>query len=217
MTGSIPIPAGANGLLARVGALYHDVGKTTRPYFFIENRLDGATNPHDRLDPYTSARLIRDHVKDGLELARQHRLPRRVRDFIPEHHGTMPMIFFLNKAREQAAQSGAEVNERDFVYEGPRPQSRETAILMLADACESAVRANQPSSVDEINEIIGRIVRQRIEDGQLDESGLSLTDLKIIQRTFVSTLKGVYHPRVQYPSDVTPRDAEAVQEIPSGG
>jgi putative nucleotidyltransferase with HDIG domain len=205
---------GANGLLARVGALYHDIGKTTRPYFFIENRLDGATNPHDRLDPYTSARLIRDHVKDGLELARQHRLPRRVRDFIPEHHGTMPMMFFLNKAREQAAQSGAEVNDRDFIYEGPLPQSRETAILMLADACESAVRANRPSSVEEINEIIGRIIRQRIERGQLDESGLSLTDLKIIQRTFVSTLKGVYHPRVQYPSDVAPRDSEAA---PPGG
>jgi putative nucleotidyltransferase with HDIG domain len=200
---------GANGLLARVGALYHDIGKTARPYFFIENRLGGATNPHDRLDPYTSAKLIRDHVKDGIDLARQYRLPRRVRAFIPEHHGTMPMLFFLNKAREQAAQSGAEVNERDFVYEGPRPQSRETAVLMLADACESAIRANQPSSVEEVNEIIGRIIRQRIDRGQLDESGLSLTDLKIIQQTFVNTLKGMYHPRVQYPPEAPPPAAEA--------
>lgn len=203
---------GANGLLARVGALYHDIGKTARSYFFIENRLGGATNPHDQLDPYTSARLIRDHVKDGLDLARQRRLPKRVRDFIPEHHGTMPMIFFLNRAREQAAQSGAEVNERDFVYDGPRPQSRETAILMLADACESAVRADRPSSVEEIGEIVKRIVRQRIDRSQLDESGLSLTDLKIIRQTFVNTLKGMYHPRVQYPADVTPQEARTEPE-----
>ncbi len=207
----------ANGLLARVGALYHDIGKTIRPYFFIENRLGGATNPHDKLDPYTSAKLIRDHVKDGIDLARQHRLPKRIRDFIPEHHGTMPMLFFLNKAREQAAQSGTDVNERDFIYEGPRPQSRETAILMLADACESAIRANQPTSVEEVNEIIGRLIRQRIERGQLDESGLSLTDLKTIQQTFVNTLKGMYHPRVQYPPDAPPQEAAADKGISPGG
>jgi len=208
---------GANGLLARVGALYHDIGKTARPYFFIENRLGGATNPHDKLDPHTSAQIVREHVKDGLDLARKHRLPREIRAFIPEHHGTMPMMVFLNKARERAAESGTEVAEADFAYGGPRPQSRETAILMLADACESAIRANQLASAEEVHDAVERIVHQRVDRGQLDESGLSLTDLKTIQQTFAATLKGLYHPRVQYPTEAAPQDAEAEKDTPADG
>jgi putative nucleotidyltransferase with HDIG domain len=192
---------GADSLLARVGTLYHDVGKMSNPGFFGENRIEGGTNPHDKLTPLASARIIKAHVPDGIELARKHRIPARVIDFIIEHHGTMPILFFLSAAREEAAQSGATVSEVDFHYDGPIPQSRETAILMLADSCESAVRAARPTSGDQIEQIVTRIIQQRLDYNQLDDSGLTLGDIKTIREQFIRTLKGMYHPRVQYPPD----------------
>jgi putative nucleotidyltransferase with HDIG domain len=192
---------GADGLLARVGTYYHDIGKTARPYFFTENRV-GAVNPHDRLDPRTSAQIIMSHVSDGLELAEKYRLPSAIRAFIPEHHGTGVALAFYRMA-VNAADDGAEsVREEDFRYPGPKPQSRETAIVMLADGCEARVRSAEPASVEEIDRIIGEGIKARLDSGQLDESDLTLRDLKEIHAAFLSVLKGVFHPRVKYPEPV---------------
>ena len=188
---------GADALLTRVGAYYHDVGKIARPYFFTENQAEGV-NPHDRLDPHTSADVIITHVKDGLELARRYRLPRRVRAFIPEHHGTNWVSFFYNKAVEVAGDVSL-VDEGDFRHQGPKPQSRETALVMLADSCEAAVRSTRPTTADELAEVVNRVIDGRVDDGQLTECEMTLRDLQIVRETFVSALKGAFHPRVKYP------------------
>ncbi len=188
---------GADALLTRVGAYYHDVGKIVRPYFFTENQVEGA-NPHDRLDPHTSVEIIIGHVKDGLELARRYRLPRRVRAFIAEHHGTGWVSFFYNKAVQQAGDP-ALVEASDFRQPGPRPQSKETALVMLADSCEAAVRSIRPTSAEEVAEIVNRIIDERMADGQLSECDLTLRDLDIVREALISGLKGVFHPRIQYP------------------
>ena len=188
---------GANAMLTRVGAYYHDVGKIARPYFFTENQVEGV-NPHDRLDPETSAEVIIGHVRDGLELARRYRLPQRVRAFIPEHHGTNWVSFLYNKAVQQA-DDPALVNPDDFHHIGPKPQSRETALVMLADGCEAAVRSARPSSAQEVAEIVNKIIDQRVSDGQLSECDLTMRDLDLVRETFVSVLKGVFHPRIKYP------------------
>jgi len=195
---------GADPLLTRVGAYYHDIGKTLRPYFFVDNQTDGV-NPHDRLDPHTSAQIIISHVKDGLEMARRHRLPLRLQDFIPEHHGTTLVSFFYHKALEQAGKDEA-VDESRFRYPGPRPRSKETAIIMLADGCESAVRATRPGSREEIDCIVRKLINGRLADGELDESNLTLRDLDHIRQAFVKTLQGIHHPRIQYPEPVRAAD-----------
>ncbi len=192
---------GADGLLARVGTYYHDIGKTARPYFFIENR-PGNVNPHERLDARTSAQIILSHVTDGMELARKHRLPAAVRAFITEHHGTGVALAFYRMALKEAGDSGESVRKEDFAYAGPKPQSRETAILMLADGSEARVRSAEPASVEDIERIIAETIKNRLDEGQLDESDLTLRDLKEIQEAFVSVLKGVFHPRVKYPQPV---------------
>ena len=205
---------GADALLTRVGAYYHDVGKVSRPYFFTENQVEGM-NPHNRLDPHTSAAVIIDHVKDGLELARRYRLPRRVRAFIPEHHGTNWVSFLYNRAVELAGDATL-VDESDFRHQGPKPQSKETALVMLADCCEAAVRSARPASAEEVAEIVGRIIDQRVGDGQLSECDLTLRDLGTIRGTFISALKGVFHPRIRYPQNadhekLSPADSPAAQ------
>ncbi|HSJ54397.1 MAG TPA: HDIG domain-containing protein, partial [Anaerolineae bacterium] len=192
---------GADGLLARVGTYYHDIGKTARPYFFIENRV-GNVNPHERLDPRTSAQIILSHVPDGLDLARKHHLPAPVRAFIREHHGTGLALAFYRMALKNAGEGGEGVRKEDFAYAGPKPQSRETAILMLADGSEARVRSAEPASVEEIERIIAETIKNKLDEGQLDESDLTLRDLKEIQAAFVSVLKGVFHPRVKYPQPV---------------
>jgi putative nucleotidyltransferase with HDIG domain len=192
---------GADGLLARVGTYYHDIGKTARPFFFTENRV-GTVNPHERLDPYTSARIIISHVTDGLDLAKKHRLPSAITAFIPEHHGTSKTLAFYRMAVQEAGDDGNSVRKEDFSYPGPKPQSRETAITMLADSCEARVRSAEPGSIDEIEEIIADTIRARRDDGQLDECDLTLRDLKEIQAAFLRVLKGVFHPRVKYPDPV---------------
>jgi len=204
---------GANSLLARVGTLYHDVGKASNPGFFIENRTEGQPDPHEGLSPLASARIIRAHIADGVRLARKYRLPQQIINYIPEHHGTTTIAFFLNIAREQARENGIRLDESEFYYDGPIPQTRESAILMLADGCESAVRANRPSAEDEIEAIVNRIIQHRIDQHQLDDSGLTLTDIRVVKDTFVRTLKGMYHPRVKYPGDERP----ALPDAPDAG
>ncbi len=191
---------GAEALLTRVGAYYHDVGKTVRPYFFVENQMDGI-NVQDRLDPRTSAQIIISHVKDGLELAKKYGLPRDVRAFIPEHQGTGLISFFYHQALEQADDPSL-VDEDDFRYPGPKPQSRETAIVMLADSSEAAVRAANPGSVEEIDKIVHGIINKKLTSGELDECDLTTHDLAQIRGAFVEMLHGVFHPRVKYPEEV---------------
>jgi putative nucleotidyltransferase with HDIG domain len=194
---------GANSLLARVGAYYHDVGKTIRPYFFVENRDEGL-DPHGRLDPYTSAQIIISHVKDGVDLARKYRLPRAVVDFVPEHHGTMLALYFYREAIKQAGGDPEKVDKSQFEYPGPKPRSRETAITMLADGTEATVRSKRPTSIEELEQIVAEAVRSRVLAGQLDESPLTLEDLHAIQRAFVDVLRGLQHPRIDYPAEVVP-------------
>jgi len=201
---------GADGLLARVGTYYHDIGKTARPYFYIENRV-GTVNPHERLDPRTSAQIILSHVQDGLDLARKHHLPAAVRAFISEHHGTSLALAFYRMALNEAKGNGETVRKEDFAYPGPKPQSRETAILMLADGSEARVRSAEPESVEEIERIIADTIKTKLDDGQLDESDLTLRDLKEIQAAFVSVLKGVFHPRVKYPEPVNVKGPDGVE------
>jgi putative nucleotidyltransferase with HDIG domain len=194
---------GADSLLARVGAYYHDVGKTIRPYFFVENRDEGL-DPHARLDPYTSAQIIISHVKDGMDLARKYRLPRGVVDFIPEHHGTMLAPYFYREAVKQAGGDPAQVDRSQFEYPGPKPRSRETAITMLADGTEATVRSRRPTSIEELAQIVSDAVKSRVNAGQLDESPLTMEDLRAIQSAFVDVLRGLQHPRIDYPPEVVP-------------
>lgn len=189
---------GANALLARVGALYHDIGKMVKPEYFVENqRLAG--NPHDQLKPRMSALIIASHVKEGLEMGRQYRVPKRVLDFIPMHHGTMRIEYFYRKAREQQNPEDPPVLESEFRYPGPRPDSKETAILMLADSVEAASRALKNPTHKRLDSLIESIIQSRISDGQLDEADLTFKDLSVIKETLVSILLGVYHVRLQYP------------------
>ncbi len=194
---------GADVLLTRVGSYYHDIGKTVRPYFFIENNTDDL-NPHDRLDPYTSARIIINHVSDGVALARKHRLPEAIIDFIREHHGTTRVEYFYHQACQEH-ESPEGVDQRAFRYQGPTPRSRETAILMLADSCEATVRAVNPPTQEEMIDLIRSVINRRLMSGQLDDSQLTLRDLSQIAIAFARMLQGIHHPRVNYPSNESPR------------
>jgi putative nucleotidyltransferase with HDIG domain len=205
---------GANADLVRVSALYHDIGKSLNAPFFVENQADGV-NPHDEMgDAHRSAAIIISHVTEGDKLARQNRLPSRVRDFIMEHHGTTRVEYFYRQAMSSADNSD-EIDPSDFTYPGPIPQSRETAIMMLADGCESTVRARRPSSKQEIFEIVQGIIDARTRSGQLDESGLTSNDIKTIRSVFVDMLQAVFHPRINYPSGIeSERPKTAVPETP---
>ena len=193
------VAIGADSLLTRVGSYYHDIGKIMRPYFFIENNTDGE-NPHDRIDPYTSARIIISHVPDGVELAEKFRLPPAIIDFIQEHHGTTRVEYFYHKA-VQMADDPDMVDESAFRYPGPKPHTQETAILMLADSCEATVRAMRPQSREEMMEIIRSVINRRLMSGQLDHSPLTLQDLTLIAEAFARVLQGIHHPRVKYPGN----------------
>ncbi len=208
---------GADPLLTRVGAYYHDIGKVTHPPFFVDNQA-GIDNIHDNLDPLASARIIASHVRDGIELAKKYHLPRRVRDIIPQHHGTTVIRYFYEKA--VAADGADKVEINDFRYPGPKPQSKEAAIVMLADSVEAASRAaaqagklgsteqsspqSQRFDEDAVGEIVHKVIRDKIEDGQLDECNLTLRDLHEIEIAFRAMLRGVYHPRVTYPEKTVP-------------
>jgi hypothetical protein len=169
------------------------------PVFFSENQQFGGGNAHDVLDdPYRSADIIISHVTEGDDLARQYHLPNRMRDFIREHHGTTEVYVFYRKAVNAAGGDESAVDIEEFRYPGPRPQTRETAIMMLADSCESAVRSIGPTSKQQVSEIIHDIVDTKMRSGQLDESNLTLNDINAIQRIFVEMLQAVYHPRIDY-------------------
>ena len=189
---------GANALLTRVGALYHDAGKALHPQYFVENQLDGY-NIHESLEPEESARIIIGHVRDGLEMARRHRLPSAVRAFVSEHHGTLRTQYQYARALRAAGGDAAKVDPALYVYPGPRPQSKETALLMLADGCEARARAERPKSEAEIDHIVKAVLDDRLANSQLDDTGLTVHDLALIRASFVNTLKGVFHPRIQYP------------------
>ncbi len=188
---------GVDALLARVGAYYHDIGKTVRPYFFTENILEG-TSPHDKLDPTTSAQIIISHVTDGMDLAQKYRLPPRIRDFIFEHHGHSLMQYFYRQAQRDA-EEGEEVNPEDFRYPGPYPRTKETAILLLADTCEAAIRSMRPGSREELEQLINKLIDDRVAEGALNNCDLTFRDLQMIRQVFIQVLQGVHHPRISYP------------------
>jgi putative nucleotidyltransferase with HDIG domain len=204
---------GANPLLTRVGALYHDAGKALRPQFFIENQVPGQ-NIHQTLDPTTSASIILGHVKDGLDLARKHRIPKAVRDFIPEHHGHLEASYQYRQAVEAVGGEEGKVDRNEFTYPGPRPRSRETALLMLADGVEAKARAESPKEEDDIDSIVRWVIQDRLNAGQLDRTDLTLRDLDTVRRSFANTLRGMYHPRIRYQEDETAGRIEA-SDIPS--
>ena len=188
----------ANSALVRVGAFYHDIGKMNRPPFYSENQE--GVNPHDALDPHTSARIILSHVTDGLDLAKRYKLPNRLHQFIAEHHGTRLVKGFLYKAKEQA-EEGELVDVEKFRYPGPRPRTRETAVVLLADVIESTSRALQPNSERAIEKLVNSLIDEDLTEGQLDESGLTLGDIRKIRESFIKTLKGRFHVRVKYPGN----------------
>ncbi len=186
---------GADALLVRVGAYFHDIGKVAKPAYYIENQM-GGENPHDRLDPDSSAKMVSEHVRAGLSLTGRYRIPARVRAFIPEHHGTRLVTYFYRKA----ALADPAIDAERFRYPGPKPQSKETAIVMLADSVEAVVRASKDRSHQRIDELVEGVINERVQEGQLDESDLTLRDLKTIGGSFKATLRGIYHPRIEYPA-----------------
>ncbi|MGH9899737.1 MAG: HD family phosphohydrolase, partial [Pyrinomonadaceae bacterium] len=187
---------GANALLARIGALYHDIGKLAAPHMFVENQT--TDNPHDRMRPSNSARIIISHVIYGAKMAKELRLPEQIADFIPQHHGTRTLHCFLRKAQEQARQDEA-IDETEFRYPGPKPQTREAAVMMLSDSCEAAARSlahPDPQSIETIVKIIFDAV---LSDQQLDECNLTLHELNVIRESIIHSLTAIYHARVDYP------------------
>ena len=199
---------GANGLLCRVGLLYHDVGKMLKPHYFVENQPD-ARNPHDKLKPETSASIVREHVTEGVRLAREAKVPEIVTQFILEHHGTQRIGFFYEKAREE---SGEDPDPGRFEYPGPRPQTRETAIAMLADSCESATRAMNEPTPERVRELIDTIVDGKVADHQLDDAPLTLKEIARLKEQFAKILGGAVHRRIEYPETKHLTDAEDATE-----
>ncbi len=187
---------GANPLLARIGALYHDIGKLAAPEYFVENQQ--GDNPHDRLRPYQSAKIITSHVTYGARLAKEIGLPQKIADFIPQHHGTRTLHYFLRKAQAHA-KPNEKIDESDFRYPGPRPQFKEAAIMMLADSCEAAARSLARPDPENIRAIVMKIVDAIISDGQLDECDVTLQELTTIREAMISALTAIYHARIDYP------------------
>jgi putative nucleotidyltransferase with HDIG domain len=202
---------GANPLLARIGALYHDIGKTAAPDMFVENQH--GNNPHDRLKPSQSARIITSHVTYGLKLAKEIGLPRQICDFIPQHHGTRTLHFFLRKAQAQA-KPGEEVNEAEFRYPGPKPQFKESAIMMIADSCEAAARSLAYPNPENIQAIVTKIVDAIISDGQLAECNLTLKEITTIRESIIASLTAIYHARIDYPGFNPPALTSGVTQLP---
>lgn len=190
---------GAESLLVRVGAYYHDIGKTKRPYFFVENQMSGE-NPHDKIAAPLSTLIITSHVKDGVELAKNYGLPQVIIDMVAEHHGESLVKFFYHKALEAGKEET--VNEEDYRYDGPKPQSKEAAIIMLADNVEAAARSMKQITSGKIEGLVRNILKDRLHDGQLDECDLTFRDLDKIANSFVRVLNGIYHHRIEYPENM---------------
>ena len=201
---------GANGLLARIGALYHDIGKSAAPEHFVENQL--GKNPHDRLKPSQSAKIIISHVTYGIKLGKEMGLPQRIIDFIPQHHGTRTLHYFLRKAQAEARDAD-EISENDFRYPGPKPQFREAAIMMIADSCEAAARSLSEPTPDNIRFIVTKIIDAILQDDQLDECDLTLRELTVIRESMIKSLVAIYHSRVDYPGYTPPTSSPKVSLI----
>jgi len=213
---------GADVLLTRVGALYHDIGKANNPQFFIENQVSGKSNPHDDLSPEISSATIIKHISDGNQVAKKYRLPPRIIDFIKEHHGTLLTRYQYARAVQESAGQTGQVNTEQFRYPGPSPRSKETALLMLADGCEARARAELPRSEVELRSLVKKVFDYLQQEGQLDQTSLTLRDLNIAAESFTNTLRNSYHPRIVYPeirpviSPTEPIITETKQdEIPS--
>ncbi len=212
----------ANALLVKVGAYYHDIGKTKKPGYFIENLRPGEENKHTRLAPKISALILKNHVKDGVEMAEEYGLPEEIIHFIKEHHGTKLMTYFYNKALNMAEESGEEVKEEEYRYPGPKPTSKETAILMIADAIEAASRTlNSPATPGKIQHLVDRIIKDIIDDDQLADSDLTFKELTEVKKCFVENLTAYFHTRVDYPGfdfnkedkkNKEPEDADSGEE-----
>jgi putative nucleotidyltransferase with HDIG domain len=198
---------GADALLVRVGALYHDSGKSLNPSFFIENQIPGVPNPHDQLEPIVSSGVIIRHTTDGVALAKKYRLPPRIQDFILEHHGTMMTRYQYVRAVEAAGGNAELVATEQYRYPGPEPHSKETALLMLADGCEARARAELPKNDDELRTLVKRVIDYCQREGQLDYTALTLKDLNRVADSFVITLRNTHHPRLKYPE---------IKTIPTG-
>jgi putative nucleotidyltransferase with HDIG domain len=209
----------ADSLLASVAALYHDIGKVQRPYFFVENQF-GIDNPHENLEPEVSARIIKEHVTDGIQIARSYRMPAEIVEGIRTHHGTTLVGYFFRQAAN-AAPEGTTVDERPYRYDGKKPASTEMAILMLADCCEGATRAAALSDRNLTREAIAAIVTglidDRVEDGQLEEANITFRELRTVQESLIESLCYVYHPRITYP-ELRPRSTTVgTQNAPTNG
>jgi len=191
---------GADPLLTRVGAQFHDIGKALNPTFFIENQIPGDVNKHDDISPEQSSTIIIRHITDGIKLAKKYRLPGRLQDFILEHHGTLITRYQYNQALEAANGDVTQVEIEKFRYPGPRPTSREAAILMLADATEARARAERPATDDDLRALVQSVIDTVQKFNQLDDTLLTLRDLNLITESFAATLRGTYHPRIQYPN-----------------
>jgi hypothetical protein len=213
LAGDAAESVGVNPLLARVGAYFHDVGKLRKPHYFGENLPTGAKNPHDDLTPSMSSLIITAHPKDGADMAEEYGVPREVRDIILESHGSSVVRYFWNKAQEQA-DGQTELEERDYRYRLPKPHSKEAAIVMLCDAVESAARSMDSPSVPQLRNLVRSIIMGRLHDGQLDESTLTITDLKRLEDTLVHGLTAVFHNRIRYPGQ--PDEDEAGQGEATG-
>jgi len=203
---------GANPLLARIGALYHDIGKVAAPEYFVENQQ--GENPHDHMRPSQSARIITSHVTYGIKLAREINLPKKIADFIPQHHGTRTLHFFLRKA-QSLAKPGEVIDEKDFRYPGPKPQFKEAAIMMLADSCEAAARSLARPDPENIRAIVLKIVDAVISDGQLDECDLTLQEITTIREAMISALTAIYHARIDYPGFNPPHVTGPLSRLPA--
>lgn len=194
---------GANTMLIRVGAMFHDVGKAIHPEYFVENQIEGQ-NPHDGLLPEVSAQCIIEHVPNGLKMAQKHRLPQVVRDCIAEHHGTNLTYFQYQRALSAVGGDDSQIDKTKFRYPGPKPQTKETALLMLADGCEAKSRSDRPRTGEEIEKIVKYIIDRSLSSNQLDECELTLHDLRLVRESFNETLKGFFHSRIVYPEEKLP-------------
>jgi len=199
----------ANSLLTRVGCYFHDIGKMLKPEYFVENQM-GGINKHDNLSPHMSALILSNHVKEGMKLADKHKIPKAVKQFIPEHHGTSLMSYFYHKLLESSDEK--EVNESSFRYPGPKPHSKETAIAMLADTVEAASRTLNNPTPQRIRNQVDTLVEKKIGEGQLDECDLTLNQIKQIKEAFVPILTGIHHGRIEYPGSDADKDKKAAKE-----
>jgi putative nucleotidyltransferase with HDIG domain len=197
---------GANSLLTRIGALYHDIGKLGAPEHFVENQL--GKNPHDKLKPIQSAKIIISHVTYGVKIAKEIGLPQRIIDFIPQHHGTRTLHYFLRKAQAGDGENSAEIDESDFRYPGPKPQFKEAAIMMIADSCEAAARSLSHPTPENIRFIVTKIIDAILADDQLDECDLTLRELTLIRESMIKSLVAIYHSRIDYPGYAPPNSAD---------